>query len=140
MSEEEKEKELSKLQKKLGELQTSFDSFKKKSNEKLEGIKIKLSAANEKRKEMLESLTDYYEALKERFSRKGGKFREDVRSIICYECGGQIGYMRGYVEHLGDFYHVLGAEFIDYSPNSDPVVIGHIGEAMVSDRAVIMWF
>ena len=139
------------LSEKVANLEAGMAKVKAEAAAKIDLLKEKLIVLRAKNVELLarvkelspmEYIKEKYAALKARFQRKDeAEPAPAEKMIVCYECGGQIGYMRGYVYHDETGFLVIeDAEFVDYSPNSEPVCIAQIGRCILDVHHVVMWF
>lgn len=142
-------KQSSDLSKKIIKIEKSLKEFREESKIKIEKLKNKIAELKRNNLELIGKFkaksTFTVEYFKKQYSKLAGKFkREDPprqKRILCYECGDQIGYMRGYVSHSkSGFFIIEDAEFVDYSTSQDPLVLSYIGNACLNQDHVVMWF
>ena len=121
---ESSKKELSVFQERIGKLETQLKAMSA-------SIKKYSLLAHERSKSL-------YLRIKEKFKREE---LPQVKKILCYDCCGDIGYMRGYVKYnKSGFFVVEEAEFVDYSIDREPLVIAYLGSAVLNADSVVMWF
>lgn len=138
------------LSEKVASLEAGMAKLKAESAAKIDLLKEKLILLRAKNVELLakvkelspmEYIKEKYAAIKATLQRNKDEPAPAEKMIVCYECGGQIGYLRGYVYHDETGFLVIeDAEFVDYSPNSEPVCIAQIGRCILDVHHVVMWF
>lgn len=142
------QKQLSELQERIGKLEKLMEDLKIKSKENLAIAKKKLLELREQNKKLIAQLkgSSIVQFSNRLYKKVSGEFKKEelpkVKKILCYDCCGDIGYMRGYVtlDTRRGFFIVEDAEFIDYVPNREPVIISFLGSAIVNADHVVMWF
>jgi hypothetical protein len=127
---EDSKKELSTFQARVGKLEAQIKAMRASIKKYSLLAKEKTLAGYGKSKSL-------YLIIKEKFKREE---LPQVKKILCYDCCGDIGYMRGSVKYKSGFFLVEEAEFVDYSPDREPIVIAYLGSAVLNADSVVMCF